>query len=82
MVFVSPGCDICLLLFALSLLLEVAWLCCSLSPAVDKRIESEESEDEGKKQAVRLVTDLSQQSLRDEQNGESSPGTFPPRRWL
>lgn len=38
---------------------------------VDKRIESEESEDEGKKQAVRLVTDLSQQSLRDEQNGEA-----------
>uniref|UniRef100_A0A8V5FJ14 Protein phosphatase 1 regulatory subunit 7 n=1 Tax=Melopsittacus undulatus TaxID=13146 RepID=A0A8V5FJ14_MELUD len=40
---------------------------------VDKRIESEESGDEeGKKQAVRLVTDLSQQSLRDEQNGENS----------
>ncbi|XP_015726561.1 protein phosphatase 1 regulatory subunit 7 isoform X1 [Coturnix japonica] len=43
------------------------------SRGVDKRIESEESEDEGKK-TVRLVTDLSQQSLRDEQNGESSPG--------
>ncbi|XP_068277277.1 sentrin-specific protease 2-like isoform X2 [Nyctibius grandis] len=40
---------------------------------VDKRVESEESGDEeAKQQAVRLVTDLSQQSLRDEQNGESS----------
>uniref|UniRef100_A0A674HFS4 Protein phosphatase 1 regulatory subunit 7 n=1 Tax=Taeniopygia guttata TaxID=59729 RepID=A0A674HFS4_TAEGU len=42
---------------------------------VDKRIESEESGDEeGRKQAVRLVTELSQQSLRDEQNGENSAG--------
>ncbi|KAJ7418320.1 Protein phosphatase 1 regulatory subunit 7 [Willisornis vidua] len=42
---------------------------------VDKRIESEESGDEeGRKQAIRLVTDLSQQSLRDEQNGENSAG--------
>ncbi|XP_032081541.1 protein phosphatase 1 regulatory subunit 7 isoform X2 [Thamnophis elegans] len=39
---------------------------------VDKRIESEESgDDEGKKQAVCIVTDLSQQSLREEQNGEN-----------
>lgn len=45
---------------------------------MDKRIESEESGDEeGKKQAVRLVTDLSQQSLRDEQNGENSTGILP-----
>ncbi|KAH0623981.1 hypothetical protein JD844_007214 [Phrynosoma platyrhinos] len=41
--------------------------------SVDRRIESEESgDDEGKKQTVRIVTDLSQQSLRDEQNGENS----------
>lgn len=47
-----------------------------VSRAVDKRIESEESGDEeGRKQAVRLVTELSQQSLRDEQNGENSAGT-------
>lgn len=47
-----------------------------MSRAVDKRIESEESGDEeGRKQAVRLVTELSQQSLRDEQNGENSAGT-------
>uniref|UniRef100_G1KA05 Protein phosphatase 1 regulatory subunit 7 n=1 Tax=Anolis carolinensis TaxID=28377 RepID=G1KA05_ANOCA len=40
---------------------------------VDRRIESEESgDDEGKKQGVCLVSDLSQQSLRDEQNGENS----------
>lgn len=43
--------------------------------SVDKRIESEESgDDEGKKHAVCIVTDLSQQSLRDEQNGETSAG--------
>uniref|UniRef100_A0A7M4FX71 Protein phosphatase 1 regulatory subunit 7 n=1 Tax=Crocodylus porosus TaxID=8502 RepID=A0A7M4FX71_CROPO len=42
---------------------------------VDRRIESEESGDEeGKKQAACIVTDLSQQSLRDEQNGENSTG--------
>lgn len=57
-------------------LLGKASLCLSVSCAVDKRIESEESGDEeGRKQAVRLVTELSQQSLRDEQNGENSAGT-------
>uniref|UniRef100_A0A8C4VS37 Protein phosphatase 1 regulatory subunit 7 n=1 Tax=Gopherus evgoodei TaxID=1825980 RepID=A0A8C4VS37_9SAUR len=42
---------------------------------VDRRVESEESgDDEGKKQAGCIVTDLSQQSLRDEQNGENLTG--------
>ncbi|XP_074820326.1 protein phosphatase 1 regulatory subunit 7 isoform X1 [Natator depressus] len=42
---------------------------------VDRRVESEESGDEeGKKQAGCIVTDLSQQSLRDEQNGENLTG--------
>ncbi|XP_050821343.1 anoctamin-7 isoform X5 [Gopherus flavomarginatus] len=42
---------------------------------VDRRVESEESgDDEGKKQASCIVTDLSHQSLRDEQNGENLTG--------
>ncbi|KAL7990817.1 hypothetical protein Chor_014247 [Crotalus horridus] len=42
---------------------------------IDKRIESEESgDDEGKKQAVCIVTDLSQQSLKEEQNGDNLTG--------
>lgn len=79
MVYVNPGYYICLLLLPPCPTAEnslILLLC--ISYAVDKRIESEESGDEeGKKQAVRLVTDLSQQSLRDEQNGENSTGTLP-----
>lgn len=48
--------------------------------SVDRRVESEESGDEeGKKQSSRIVTDLSEHSLKDgEERGEEEPaGTLP-----